>query len=270
MLQDLPRDLVTLLRYVAPPLAGLTLIWALDVDHDVIAALRAAASQEQSVQGLWPLALLLAAVGVTTFTLHRAVFIYYMGRRIHSKLVSARNGRPSLDELDFSRYRRRVASVDTADRGTQVVLDQANAAVDFFYCCAWNALAFLFVCRLVAWPQLELTSWRWLIFATTAVGFFAIGRWSHRETSRRDLAAYDRFDGLRKNLLLAMLESEKHSWRNLETLQHVIGSDTATTKQLLLEVGARASEDGKNLWGLLKYHPLPTPKPEPASTDATR
>ena len=76
MLQDLPRDLVTLLRYVAPPLAGLTLIWALDVDHDVIAALRAAASQEQPVQSLWPLALLLAAVGVTTFSLHRAVFMY--------------------------------------------------------------------------------------------------------------------------------------------------------------------------------------------------
>ena len=46
-----------------------------------------------------------------------------------------------------------------------------------------------------------------------------------------------------------MLRSPNHQWRKFETLRHVIGSDEETTKKLLLEVGARASEDGQALWG---------------------
>ena len=64
-------------------------------------------------------------------------------------------------------------------------------------------------------------------------------------------------DKPRKNLLLKMLKSPKHQWRKLETLMHVIGSDEETAKRLLLEVGARASEDGKPLWGLIDRNPLP-------------
>lgn len=59
-------------------------------------------------------------------------------------------------------------------------------------------------------------------------------------------------DKLRKDLLLRMLQSSKYQWRKLETLMHVIGADEETTKRLLLEVGARASEDGQVLWGLIK------------------
>jgi hypothetical protein len=64
-------------------------------------------------------------------------------------------------------------------------------------------------------------------------------------------------DKPRKELLLKMLQSPKHQWRNLETLAHVIGADTETTKRLLLEVGARGSEDGQHLWGLIDRNPLP-------------
>lgn len=67
-------------------------------------------------------------------------------------------------------------------------------------------------------------------------------------------------DKPRKDLLLEMLQSPKYQWRRLETLTHVIGSDEETTKRLLLEVGARASEDGQPLWGLIERNPLPKDK----------
>jgi hypothetical protein len=63
-----------------------------------------------------------------------------------------------------------------------------------------------------------------------------------------------------RDLLLAMLKNTNYQWRKLETLMHVIGSDEPTAKRLLLEIGARASEDGQPLWGLLERNPLPTGK----------
>jgi hypothetical protein len=55
-----------------------------------------------------------------------------------------------------------------------------------------------------------------------------------------------------------MLESKrfKNKWRKLETLSRVIGADEETTKRLLIEIGARGSETDKDVWGLMKYHPL--------------
>ena len=64
-------------------------------------------------------------------------------------------------------------------------------------------------------------------------------------------------DKPRKDLLLEMLRAPQHQWRKLETLMHVIGADEEITKRLQLEVGARASEDGQPLWGLVERNPLP-------------
>lgn len=61
-----------------------------------------------------------------------------------------------------------------------------------------------------------------------------------------------------KDLLKEMLNHKDHTWRNLSTLSHVIGADEEITKRLLLEVGARASEDGKALWALKSRAPLST------------
>jgi HEAT repeats len=65
-------------------------------------------------------------------------------------------------------------------------------------------------------------------------------------------------DEPRKQLLRKMLEDERFEgrWRELETLMHVIGADAETTKRLLIEIGARGSEDREDLWGLIKYHPF--------------
>lgn len=60
-----------------------------------------------------------------------------------------------------------------------------------------------------------------------------------------------------KRLLLKMLSDNRFSWRELDTLMHVIGADEPTTKRLLLDLGARASEDGKRTWGLVSRNPLP-------------
>jgi hypothetical protein len=57
-----------------------------------------------------------------------------------------------------------------------------------------------------------------------------------------------------------MLKEQKYLWRTLDTLMHVIGADEKTTKRLLLEIGARASENGQPLWGLITRNPLPSEK----------
>lgn len=70
-----------------------------------------------------------------------------------------------------------------------------------------------------------------------------------REAARREKP--------RKDLLREMLNNPKYQWRELGTLMHVIGADEETTKRLLLELGARASEDGKPVWSLVSRNPLP-------------
>ena len=72
----------------------------------------------------------------------------------------------------------------------------------------------------------------------------------------RERAAAKR-DEPAKELLLAMLKDTEYKWRRLDTLMHVIGADEKTTTRLLLEIGARASEDGAPLWGLKERNPLP-------------
>ena len=64
-------------------------------------------------------------------------------------------------------------------------------------------------------------------------------------------------DKPRKKVLLEMLRNPDYQWRKLDTLMHIIGTDEKRTKDLLLEIGARASEDGQPLWGLTERIPLP-------------
>jgi hypothetical protein len=65
-----------------------------------------------------------------------------------------------------------------------------------------------------------------------------------------------KIDAARKDLLKRMLEHPDYKWRSFPRLMHVIGADDETTKRLLLELGARASEDGQNLWGLASRNPF--------------
>lgn len=85
---------------------------------------------------------------------------------------------------------------------------------------------------------------------TSAVGTYITARLKHQQ--QRDT------DKSRKKLLQTMLADSKLTWRKLDTLKHVIGADDATTIRLLLDLGARASEDGQDLWGLISRNPLPS------------
>lgn len=77
-----------------------------------------------------------------------------------------------------------------------------------------------------------------------------------------DRQAAAKRDQPRKELLKRMLEHPEHSWRQLSTLAHVIGADEEATKELLLQLGARAAEDGADLWGFVSRNPLPSDQGE--------
>lgn len=82
----------------------------------------------------------------------------------------------------------------------------------------------------------------------TVAGNIAIHFAKERSEAKKDKPA--------KALLTELLNHNEHTWRNLATLAHVIGANEEKTKQLLLEIGARASEDGKALWALKSKAPL--------------
>ena len=54
-------------------------------------------------------------------------------------------------------------------------------------------------------------------------------------------------DAPRRALLKSMLKANPAGWRRLDTLSHVIGAEPETMKRLLLDIDARASENGKDI-----------------------
>jgi hypothetical protein len=67
----------------------------------------------------------------------------------------------------------------------------------------------------------------------------------------------DQYDTAAMKVLTTMLEAGP-TWRKLATLSNVIGASQKDTKELLLMLGARASETNPDLWGLVSRNPLPT------------
>lgn len=94
-------------------------------------------------------------------------------------------------------------------------------------------------------------------FAGVVVGALATALGNYM-TARVKLQQQRELDNARQKVLRTMLEDDKLPWRKLDTLKHVIGADDATIMRLLLRVGARASEDGQNLWGLISRNPFPS------------
>ena len=90
-----------------------------------------------------------------------------------------------------------------------------------------------------------------LVGAVIAVFGPFISHWL-QSASRRKL------DRERTALLTTMLNDGRfpNHWRKISTLARVIGASEATTKRLLISLGARGSENDDGLWGLLIYHPL--------------
>jgi hypothetical protein len=78
----------------------------------------------------------------------------------------------------------------------------------------------------------------------------------------------DRYDKAAMKLLTQMLEKGQN-WRKLRTLSNVIGANEQDTKELLLILGARASETNPELWGLVSRNPLPFPEKPSDPADPT-
>lgn len=79
---------------------------------------------------------------------------------------------------------------------------------------------------------------------------------NHWLTHRKQRA----LDKKRKALLLQMLSQRPTGvdWRKMDTLSGVIGASREETARLLIELGARSSETGEDVWALLSEKPLPT------------
>jgi hypothetical protein len=67
---------------------------------------------------------------------------------------------------------------------------------------------------------------------------------------------HSKSDHARKKILRKMLSTKKWKWRDIDSLCKVIGTNEEKAKELLLEIGARASEDEKEIWGLIKRNPF--------------
>jgi hypothetical protein len=68
----------------------------------------------------------------------------------------------------------------------------------------------------------------------------------------------DPADETAKQLLREMLQALQWQWRKIRRLSNVVGLSDSVTRELLLEIGARGSENNPELWGLISRNPLPT------------
>jgi hypothetical protein len=111
------------------------------------------------------------------------------------------------------------------------------------------------MCKDVAANNEHFAAWIGLIGAVIGSLLTMCGNVAMQCLKERSLAKKDK---PRKKLLMEMLEDNRFNdhWRKLDTLMHVIGANEETTKRLLLELGARGSEDGQELWGSIKFHPF--------------
>ncbi len=86
--------------------------------------------------------------------------------------------------------------------------------------------------------------------AVTIVGHWLLHRWQTAAARKRD--------DKRKAMLTEMLESPGPTgWRKMETTANVIGASREETARLLVELDARASESGADVWAFVKDKPLP-------------
>ena len=100
-----------------------------------------------------------------------------------------------------------------------------------------------------------LKAWIGLLGVVVGSGLTIAGQFfMHRlETAQKR----DR-DDRRKELLKQMLDNPgPDGWRKMSTMAGVIGAERDETARLLIELGARASETGNDVWAYLKDKPLP-------------
>lgn len=96
-----------------------------------------------------------------------------------------------------------------------------------------------------------------IIGALVGGGITLLGQWVKHRWETHDARKRDE---TRKAMLTQMLNNPgPNGWRKMETLSGVIGASRDETARLLIELGARSSETGQDVWALIKNKPLPAP-----------
>lgn len=86
----------------------------------------------------------------------------------------------------------------------------------------------------------------------TTLGHLIVHHWQTAAARKRDEK--------RKAILTEMLNNPgPEGWRKMETMANVIGASRDETARLLIELDARASETGKDVWAFIKDKPIPKP-----------
>lgn len=190
-IEDVVKHLIALLRYFAPPIVAIIIVWILDYKHDV---LKSFLVQHWSVEGVtfsfWPLILVIFVFGLLVYFTHRTAFHPIVTMVIVCLATMKGNHKPSVSDLAFERWRRRGAAGHTPERSVQTVLDEANAAGHFFYCSFW---ATLLLTASFNYLLSESFSYSRGIWVSIIVIFFILGLCNDWQTVKLDLKAYNQF-----------------------------------------------------------------------------
>jgi hypothetical protein len=190
----LARELILLLRFPAPPIVGVILVWLFDRDHDILEKALAAAGTTTAGLSTWSVVAYLVALGFAVYFAHRLLF-YERIRRCMVRLVTkkfARSPKPTVHDLAFAQWRRRSCAETSAAKSTQSVLDEGNAGCHFFYCCFWatplNA-GFMATAFPENFSLAHVSGW----FGVVLVAFFLMGLVGDYRMTKWDLEAYYEF-----------------------------------------------------------------------------
>lgn len=192
-IEGLVRQLVSLLRYFAAPIVAAIIVWLFDENHDIFNEVLVRNWTGKGVTfSLWPLTLFLAVLGIFVYFAHRTVFHPLITLATVKLATRNETDKPSVNDLHFERWRRRGAAEHSAERSSQAVLDEANAAGHFFYCSCWTSLLLISLLDAIFPTEFCLGTRVWGFIATVVV-LFALGIINDLITTNLDFAAYGRF-----------------------------------------------------------------------------
>jgi hypothetical protein len=192
VLNELVKQIVAILRYLAAPAVAVVVVWLVDDQHDVVRVAAEAAWPWSKPPSPWPLVSVLGLSGVTVYFAHRTLFHPFVTRIlvwVHTRKLAVK---PSIDDLAFARWQRRGAADHSGQQSAQSVLDETNAAIHFFYCSGWSSLLIALVFSSAFPSDFQMTG-TGPEFGLIVAVFFVTAIVGDYRTARLDLAAYRRY-----------------------------------------------------------------------------
>jgi hypothetical protein len=144
----LVHELISVLRYLAPPVVGVIVVWLFDQDHRILQ--KAAGEAGFSTSGLttWCVVAFLVALGFVVYFGHRGVvhpfiqaaLVWWIAPLVVRIITREQPKKVSVRNLSFAMWHRRSFGENRPEKSTQSVLNEGNAGCHFFYCCSWASL----------------------------------------------------------------------------------------------------------------------------------